>query len=135
MLCLFLLLVLAQIGLEGSIAHHRVGDLRGRIKELKESLKGVVIEAGAINAQQEILDQPVENYTPDITKCGDLLEPFSVLWETIGQYLDAHHRWYKTPLLKLNPVSAPLYPSFVTSSPHCVFHAVLLSMYFDLLVH
>ena len=41
---------------------------------------------------------------PDINKCSELLEPFAVLWETIGQYLEANNRWYKTPLLKLNPV-------------------------------
>jgi hypothetical protein len=46
----------------------------------------------------------MENYTPDIARCGDSLEPFAQLWETIGQYIEAHNRWYKTPLLKLNPV-------------------------------
>ncbi len=58
--------------------------------------------------------QPVENYTPDIAKCADGLEPFAVLWETIGQYIEAQGRWYKTPLLKLNPVgvgSTSLFPS------------------------
>ena len=48
---------LSQISLEGNIAAHRVGDLRNRIKEIKVQLAAASVEATAINAQQELLEQ------------------------------------------------------------------------------
>ena len=49
--------MLLQISLEGNIAAHRVGDLRNRIKEIKVQLAAATVEAAAINAQQELLEQ------------------------------------------------------------------------------
>ncbi len=105
-----------QISLEGSLAQHRVGDVRNRIKEHKESLQFAAVEAAAINVQQEMLEQPIENYGPEMQASTDFLEPFSVLWDIVGNFLDAHNRWYKTPLLKQNPEAAD---KVLLSLPRC----------------
>ncbi len=84
-----------QIAAESNLAPHRVADLRTRIAELKETLKGGLVEAAAINAQQELLEQPVENYTNGVNASLEALEPFDALWTTVGEYLETSGRWYR----------------------------------------